>query len=191
MKPSDNEYTGPSGGCTWLLVTLFLTVVLIVTLRACQAPEAPSNLDDASQLMAIRETAPKSVYCPYIRGFPWSTPTVDPNILPPTAAPPTPDWLQGQPPYAIPRDVLLALLERTRATRGVELWQDVWDHDLIRAAGNGDYGAQISPIVEHQGFLAMETCRGLVVKTPSGQIWILLGFYGPVVPIAGNTDFTP
>ena len=183
MKLSANEYTGPSVGCTWLLLTLALTVVLIVALRACKAPELPVATLPLAQRDIFSLSAVKRIYCPYIRAFPWSTPTVDPVVLPPTAPAPTADWLQGEPPYAIPRDVLLALLERTRATRGVELWQDVWDHDLIRTAGNGDYGAQISPIVEHQGFLAMETCRGLVVKTPSGQIWILLGFYGPVVPI--------
>ena len=191
MEWIDDEPSGPGTGCTWLLLTLFLTVVLIIALRGCEVFEDPVATPPPAQRDIFTLSAPKSVYCPYIRTFPWSTPTVDPNILPPTAAPPTPDWLKGRPPYAIPRDVLLALLERTRATRGVELWADVWDHDLIRAAGNGDYGAQISPIVEHEGFLAMETCRGLVVKTPEGQIWILLGFYGPVVPIAGSPASAP
>ncbi len=191
MKRIGDEPSDPSAGCVWLLVTLLLTVLLILALRACGAPLPPVATPPLAERDIFSLSAVKRIYCPYVRTFPWRTPTVDRAILPPTAAPPTPDWLQGEPPYAIPRDVLLALLERTRATRGVELWADVWDHDLVVAAGNGSYGAQISPIVEHEGFLAMETCRGLVVKTPSGQIWILLGFYGPVVPIAGSSDITP
>ncbi len=191
MTHVGDEDSGPSGGCAWLVITPLLAIVLILALRACGGREplvvvSPPDERDISSLFAT-----KRIYCPYIRSFSYATPTVDPNILPPTPPSPTPDWLKGTPPYAIPRDVLLALLEQTRATRGVDMWANVWDHALIQAAGSGDYGAQISPIVEHEGWRAMETCKGLVVETPSGQIWILLGFYGPVVPIAGSPASAP
>ena len=69
-------------------------------------------------------------------------------------------------------------MEKGRELRGVEPWINVREDTLTAAASR--YGAQIGPIVEYDGYRAMETCRGLLVETPSGHLWIVLGYYGPV-----------